>query len=310
MANSILNTLFKRSSLLTRLIVINVAVWLVVSIALVVCFLFKVDTHGIQEWLAMSSNFTELGHHPWTVITYMFVHFNVWHILFNVLWLWWMGRIFVAFFRPKQLGGLYFLGGLGGAALFLLACNTLPVFADSYFSLVGASASVMAIAVGIAVYAPNFEIGILFFGRIKIKWLAIVMVVIDIVSIYGLSYEGHIAELGAGHIAHLGGALTGVAWAIAMRHGHDLTAGPNRLLDWFVSLFKRHEHTKRSRMGTPIKGGASTTFHYHPDVSDDKATTSGDEARLDEILGKLKQSGYDALSDEEKEFLFSASRKR
>lgn len=303
MANSIFTTLFKRSSLLTRLIIINVAVWLVVSIVLVVCFLFKLNSDTFIDWIALPSNLTALAHRPWTILTHMFVHdINIWHILFNMLWLWWMGRIFVAFFRPKQLGGLYFLGGLGGAALFLLACNTLPVFVGINQTIIGASAAVMAIAVGIATYAPNFEIGILFFGRVKIKWLAIIMVVIDLVSIYG--------QNAAGHIAHLGGALTGVAWAIAMRKGHDLTAGPNRLLDWLVSLFKRREHTERSGMGTPIKGGASTTFHYHPDVSDDTAATSGDEARLDEILGKLKQSGYDALSDEEKEFLFSASRKR
>ena len=144
-------------------------------------------------------------------------------------------------------------------------------------------------------------------GNHKIKWLAIVMVAIDLVSIIG--------QNAAGHIAHLGGALTGVAWAVAMRYGHDLTAGPNRLLDWLVSLFKRLKH-REPRMGEPIKGGVKDgvkggAYHYQPDVSDRESPSPADaESRLDEILGKLKQSGYDALSDEEKEFLFSASRKR
>ena len=301
--NSIFRTLLKRSSLLTRLIVINVAVWFVVSMVLVVCFLFNLEPGHFIDWIAMPCDLTALAHRPWTVLTYMFVHdINIWHILFNMLWLWWMGRIFVSFFRPKQLGGLYFLGGLGGAVFFLLACNTLPVFVGTNQTLIGASAAVMAIAVGIATYAPDFKIGFFFFGSVKLKWLAIAMVAIDLVSIIG--------QNAAGHIAHLGGALVGVAWAIAMRKGHDLTAGPNRLLDWLVSLFKRRERTKRTGMGTPIKGGGGTTFHYQPDVSGDKASAIGDEARLDEILGKLKQSGYDALTDEEKEFLFSASKKR
>lgn len=299
--------LFVRGSLLTRLILINVAVWFVVSLVLVVFFLMKREPAGFLNWLIMPSDPALLGRRPWTVLTYMFVHDGIWHILFNMLWLYWMGKIFVAFFRPKQLGGLYFLGGLGGAALFLLAANTLPVFAGNVQYLLGASAAVMAVAVGIATYAPNFEIRLLFFGGVKIKWLAIVMVAIDLVSIIG--------QNAAGHIAHLGGALTGVAWAVAMRYGHDLTAGPNRLLDWLVSLFKRLKH-REPRMGEPIKGGVKDgvkggAYHYQPDVSDRESPSPADaESRLDEILGKLKQSGYDALSDEEKEFLFSASRKR
>ncbi len=316
--NSIFKTLFKRSSLLTRLILINVALWLVVSMVIIVCILFKIDYSVLTNWLNMPSNFAVLGHRPWTVITYMFIHYNIWDIFFNMLWLWWMGRIFVAFFRPKQLGSLYFLGGLGGAALFLLACHTLPIFVGHDFVIVGASASVMAIAVGIATYAPNFEIGLLFFGRVKIKWIVIILVAIDVLSVYGLSNTGQIADLGARYFAHLGGALTGVAWAVAMRYGHDITAGPNKFFDWMVSLFRRRKSSKRAGMGQPIKGGGSTTtFHYQPDVSDDKSAATGekgasggDEARLDEILGKLKQSGYDALSEEEKAFLFSASRKR
>lgn len=299
-----LKKLFASGSLLTRFIIINVAAWLLVSLVLVVCFLFNLESKWLLTALAFPGNALQWLHRPWTLITYMFVHVDPWSILFNMLWLYWMGRIFVSFFRPKQLGGLYFLGGMGGALLYLAAYALLPVLRDAPAGqLLGASAAVMAIAVGIATYAPNFEVGLLFFGRVKIKWFAIVMVLIDVVSIVGLDP--------AGHIAHLGGALTGVAWALAMRRGHDLTAGLNRLVDAVVSLFKPRRD-KRKRTGIY---GKEVSFHYQPDVSGNARPQSPgdnplDEQRLDDILAKLKRSGYGALSDDEKEFLFTASRKR
>lgn len=288
---------FMAGTLLMRLIYINVLVWLVIRLVVVVAFLAGGSAGGLLAQLEVPSDALAAATHPWTLLTYQFAHYDLLHILFNMLWLYWMGRIFVAFFVPKQLGGLYVLGGLGGALLYLAAYNTLPALASQQAFLIGASASVMAIVVAIAAYVPNFKIGLLFIGQVPLKWMAAVMIVLDLLSIT----SGN----AGGHIAHLGGALVGLWFALAMQRGHDITSWLNRGIDHVVSLFKRRE--RRGPVGRPVRGGAS--YHYSPPV-DEPAGAGLDEQRLDEILGKLKQSGYAALTDDEKEFLFTASRKR
>lgn len=298
---------YSRLSLLMRFIIINIAVFVVLRIVDIVSFLATGTTGTLIEWVELPSDITLALYRPWTIITYMFVHYEVLHILFNLLWLYWLGRIFLEFFTPRQLGGLYVLGGLGGAAFYLVCYNIFPYLSNQATLLLGASASVMAIVVAVAVYVPNYRISLLFIGGISLKWIAIIIVFVDLI---GFEYE----NIG-GHLAHLGGILVGLWFGMAIKRGHDITSWINRSLDAVVSLFKR---TPRRKAWRPIGGKAfdkqksSTTSKKS---TTDKNADSGkmpssDEQRLDDILGKLKRSGYGALSDDEKEFLFNASRKR
>lgn len=294
---------YSSASLLMRFIYINIAVFVVLRIAGLISFFVTGSSDNLVHWVELPSSLPLLLQRPWTVVTYMFSHYGLLHILFNMLWLYWLGRIFLECFTPRQMGGLYVLGGLAGAALFVLAYNLLPHLAMSQAMLIGASASVMAIVIAIAVYRPNYPIGLLFIGNISLKWIAIATVFIDLISVEG-------ANMG-GHIAHIGGMLMGLWFALAIKRGHDLTAWINRAIDAVVLLF-----SGKKKSGVGQRKRAGRTYNYHKAQNENKTSkkkstsSSPDEERLDEILAKLKRSGYDALTDDEKDFLFNASRKR
>lgn len=162
---------YMQGSMLVRLIIINVAVFVLLHVLVLGALLFNVNGESLLRWVEVPSDLWLLLKRPWTLVTYMFAHYGLLHILFNMLWLYWLGRIFMEYFSPKQLTGLYLLGGWGGAALYLLAYNLLPYFSTSTGFMIGASASVMAIVVATAVYAPDYKIGLLFLGEVSLKSL-------------------------------------------------------------------------------------------------------------------------------------------
>ena len=301
---------YKRSSLLMRFIFINIAVFVVLRLAGFVSFLFFGESTVLLQWVELPSNFSVFLRHPWTLITYMFSHYDVWHILFNMLWLYWLGRIFLEFFNQRQLGGLYVLGGIGGAALYLTCFNLIPRLITENGLLLGASASVLAIVIATTIYRPDYRISLLFFGRISLKWIALITVFIDLIG----TESGNLG----GHIAHVGGMLVGLWFGLSIKRGHDITLWINRCIDWVVMLFKKGY----SKVVSSQANDKKKSYKYHRSASSNSKSFNSsnssninhskgdDEAKLDEILIKLKQSGYGALSDEEKEFLFNASRKR
>jgi len=238
----------------------------------------------------------------------MFTHYSLWHILFNMLWLYWLGSVFMDYFMPKQLAGLYVLGGLGGALLYLLAYNCLPHLAGSQAYLLGASAAVIAIVVAVAIQAPDRKMGLLFLGDVSLKWIALVTVIISLIGIDG----GNVG----GNIAHVGGALVGVWYALAIKRGHDITAPLNNAIDAVVGLLRHRDGAGTDVWSRPVrkrKAAQATGTGKHAEPKSDSKHGEDDEVsekELDDILGKLKASGYDALSDEEKAKLFKASRKR
>lgn len=293
---------YRTSSMLMRLIYINIAVFVVLRVIGLVGFLFNTSILASLKWIEVSSNPWEVLVHPWTVLTYAFAHYEIFHILFNMLWLYWLGRIFMEYFNAKQLVALYIYGALGGAAIYLAAYNVIPAFVGVQGYMLGASASVMAIVVAIAVYAPNYKIGLLFIGQISLKWVALVIVLIDIFSI-----DAGSASNAGGHIAHLGGAMTGLLFAMLMNRGHDITRPLNASIDWVVSLFARR---KRPGVGGPV-GGTAFRQKANKENAADASFTQKDpaEEELDRILAKLKRSGYTALTDEERALLFSYSKK-
>ena len=289
-----------------RFVMVNVAVFVIVRVVALVCLLLAVDATPAIELLEMPSNPVKFVHQPWSLISYMFLHYDVMHILFNMLWLYWFGAMFHQIFGTRRFVGLYFLGGIGGALLYMLAYNVLPLFSSTEGLLLGASASVLAIVAATAVRQPDYKVGLLFFGQISLKWIAIVTIFIDVISI-GSSNAG-------GHIAHLGGALTGAAFALADRRGTDITAWFNRAIDWIVNLTRRRPRVKvgnfhNSPFTRTKQQPRTDKQQYERDNGRRNSMTPAEEAEMDEILKKIKLSGYSSLTAEEKRRLFEVSKR-
>jgi membrane associated rhomboid family serine protease len=293
---------YNQGSMLMRLILINIGVFVLLHVVVLCALLFNVPADDVLQWIEMPSNLGLLLRRPWTLVTYMFAHYGLLHILFNMLWLYWLGRIFMEYFSPKQLTGVYLLGGWGGATLFLLAYNLLPHLAADHYFLIGASASVIAIVVATAVYAPDYKIGLLFLGEVSLKWVAIVTVGIDLLSMEG-------GNLGTS-IAHIGGAIVGALYALSIKRGRDITQPLNSAIDFVVGLFNGRS---LNAPGMKFKRAKKASKGQNKDNRKPAGARPADtvsEEELDIILGKIKAAGYDALTDDEKDKLFKASRRR
>ena len=217
---------FKGGNSLTKLIYINVGVFLIASVLRVLSFLFMVNGWEFLSYFTLPASIPLLIKKPWSIISYMFLHQSFIHLLFNMLWLYFGGQIFLSFFDNKKLISTYVLGGISGAVLFILSFNLFPVFATALPNAValGASASVLAIIMAIATKSPNYSIRLLLIGNIKLKHIAIVSIVLDIMSIP----QGN----AGGHIAHLGGAFFGYLYVKQLNSGNDIASGFNKITDY------------------------------------------------------------------------------
>lgn len=275
---------FKTSSVLVKIILINAAIFIGFSLF---SFLFQVDTSGLLQWFSVSSSFSKNLMKPWSLITYSFLHGGLRHILWNMLFLYWFGRIMLNLFNSKRFLTVYFLGAIAGALLFLVAYNVFPVFRSNVAltSLIGASAAVRAIMIFISTYSPYTEVRFFFFN-IKLWHIAVAVLVMDLVQI-PISNAG-------GNIAHLGGALLGYIYASQLKQGRDIGAWWDKLMDSFAGLFKK----KKKHPFKKVYKNKSTK-QQNPVITD--------EAKLNEILEKISKSGYESLTKEEKDFLFKSS---
>jgi membrane associated rhomboid family serine protease len=266
------------------LIGINVFLFLVEYVPGVIeNLIFKSDhIHTFTEtYLRLPSYLPKLLHHFWTPLTYMFLHAGFLHILFNMLWLYWMGQIFEEYLGNKKAIGVYILGGLSGGLFFILFYNILPFFNQEpglveYSTTVGASAAVMSIVIATATLLPDYTIYMMFIGPVRLKWVALFIVIVDFLGVTGLN--------AGGELSHLGGALFGFVYIKQLQRGNDWVG-------FFTKLFK-----KPSKLKVVAKNGAK-----------DAAATPRQE-EIDRILDKISQSGYDSLNKQEKEILFRASK--
>ncbi len=284
---------YKRGNVLTRLIFINLSVFILLKIVSVIFTLFNIYAIDLITLLGIPSHIPLLLHRIWTPITYMFVHEGFLHILFNMLWLYWFGQIFMQYFTGRTLGSLYVLGGLAGAMLYVIAFNTIPYYTGMERGwMIGASAAVMAIVMGAAFYRPDVQLNLLFLGPIKIVYIAIFAFILDFLSLGNPMNPG-------GHVAHIGGALLGYFFAIQYKKGRDITGWMGRAIDWFFGLFK--PRMKRPKMKVK-HARQQTDWEYNQ-------RKHSEQEEIDAILDKLKQTGYSGLSSEEKKKLFDASKK-
>ena len=285
---------YKNGSILIKLIFVNVAIFLAIHLIGNLLWLFNIS-NGVNlfiSWLALPSSITELIVKPWTLITYMFLHKDLFHLLMNMLVLYFGSQIFNQFLNEKKLLNVYLLGGFSGGVLFVLAFNVFPVFQNSIgIPALGASASVMAILIAAAAYVPNFVVRLMFLGNVKLKYIAMVYLALDLIRIQG-SNSG-------GHIAHLGGAIFGFFFIQQLKKQNDFTLGFSRFLAYLASLFK-----PRNKMKVVYKkqGKTKSNKAYNSQKVDN-------QKKVDAILDKISKSGYDSLTADEKAILFDASKK-
>ena len=287
---------FKQGNIVVRLIFINVAAYVLLMLSGVVLGLFGIRIGSLVGDLYLPADLLQLLRRPWTIITYMFLHSGAWHLLGNMLWLYWFGRLFLYFFSSKHLRGLYVVGGLMGGLLYIIAYNVFPVFRDQLYSstLVGASASVLAIAIATAIREPEYRINLMFVGPVRLKYFALFIVLFDFLYV-GSNNAG-------GHIAHLGGALAGWWFARGITQGYDITRWANACIDALGNLFRKRERKPRKpKMKVHVNNARTADYDYNA-----RKKSKSDE--IDRILEKLKKSGYSSLTDEEKRKLFEASK--
>lgn len=281
--NDIRLLIFKPASSINKFIALNVVVFLVLNVLKLVEYIARSPAGFSDElltWIAVPSVLPVLATRPWTVFTYMFVHQEIFHLFFNMLWLYWIGQIFEEYLGYRKFTFVYIAGGIAGAAFFIAFSNLIPAF-HTGAPTIGASASVMAIITATATLLPEYTIGMMFLGNIKLRWLAIGYIVLDIILIP----QGNIG----GQLAHLGGALLGFLYINQLQKGSDWAAP-------FVALFNRQQ---KSKLKVAYRSPALTS-------SKEKNRDKSNEQIVDELLDKISRFGIGSLSEKEKQLLNKA----
>ncbi len=286
---------------LMQLIIINIVVFVTLGVLAVISSIIGADslfTFAYKQF-TIPAPFEEFIFRPWTIVTYAFAHSfsNMWHIIMNMLVLYWFGKVFVDFLGSQKLINLYVMGAIAGGATYLLAYNLIPFYADRinmFDGMVGASAAVYAVSVATATYWPEHRFFLLFFGPVKIKYL---------VGIYlFFSFLGSVGDNAGGNLAHLGGALLGFVYAKQLMKGNELGRWVFTSMEFIKSFFVKSSKIKVSHRQ---KKSSSTKSSSTP-VSKEKSFS---QEEIDKILDKISERGYDSLTKEEKEKLFNASNK-
>lgn len=283
---------FSEGNILNRLIWINIAVFIVLFVVQLITKLFLLQGFDLTQYIGLSSDLGSLWK-VWTIFTYMFVHLDLWHIFFNMLLLYMFGQLFVSSFNYKQLGSLYFLGGVAGGLLFLIAYNLIPYYVETAGNslLIGASGAVMAIIFGISFYRPDFKVRLFFVIDIKLIYLALGLFILDFIALTSSN--------AGGAIAHIGGAAMGILFAQQMKQGKDITKFITHTIDNLVGLFKKGPRKP--------SGKFTGKFQERRDAYNYNARKKEHNEQIDKILDKIKASGYNSLTKDEKKQLFDAS---
>lgn len=270
---------FLKGGIVEKLIFINIVVFVLTFFVGGLSSLFHYRMNFFHEWFALPANLSGFISRPWSMVTYGFLHGDFFHLLFNMIYLNFIGRLFLDYFFPKKLLNFYLLGTISGGILFLITYNYFPALQNSNAILLGASAGLMAIMAGITTHIPNYELKIPLIGFVKLWVIAAVFIAIDLISI---------TDNTGGRFAHLGGALYGF---LAIYYKDSF-----KLKNPFKDLFK-----KKSPLKTSYKSSTKST------PKTDNSPTN--QQKIDAILDKISKSGYESLSKEEKDFLFQQGKR-
>ncbi|MEM9679430.1 MAG: rhomboid family intramembrane serine protease [Bacteroidota bacterium] len=280
---------FNNLDVFGKIIAINVIIFV---INLILHNLLRITF--LTSYFTIPSEFNDFIFQPWSIITYGFLHNSIWHVLFNMLFLFYLSRVLLNLLNAKMVLNIYFLGIIFGGLAYLAFRNLMPA---SYFEvrgiLLGASAGVAALLVFVGTYLPDAQIRL--FGSFNVKWkhIAIFFVCLDLIRlVLGLNQGGY--------MAHMGGYLLGYVYAFRLQKGRDIGEGFGRLMDGFANLFKpkstlKTVHKKRGKGS--VAGHKKEEFKQY-----------NKQKQIDLILDKISKSGYDSLTEEEKEFLFKAGK--
>lgn len=289
MTNGELKYQWNRISIAEKIIAINVLVFIVAGLAKVLLGLYP---NTIVQWFELPKDFIGFLTQPWSLVTYSFFHSGFTHIFWNMLMLYFTGRIFLNLFDTRRFLNVYFLGVIFGGLLFLLGYNVFPTLLGKNVALIGASAGVTAVLIFLCAYIPNQEVRVIFFN-VKLWYVGAFFVLVDLIQI------GYNSNVG-GRLAHIGGAILGYVYARQLVQGTDIGSGFSKLVDGILNIFKKKE--KKS----PLK-----TVHRKEKVKAKKSVNYEKENRqrkIDTILDKISKSGYESLSKAEKDFLFKAGK--
>lgn len=287
MNNGGLKYQYARLSVSEKLIAINVVV------TIVMWLITALISPIVEDWFALPKDFFDFLTRPWSLVTYSFLHADFFHILWNMYILYVAGRIVLNLFDGRRFLNIYFLGVILGGLVFLLSYNVLPALMGTNIGpLVGASAGVMAVLIFVCTYIPNQEVRLLFFN-VKLWHIGVFVVLMDLVQI---PLGGNVG----GRLAHLGGAFLGYMYARQLYNGVDIGEGFSKLVDGIVNLFKKRE--KKSPLKTVYKNRKSSNTNAS---NYDKQSQ---QKKIDAILDKISQSGYESLTKAEKDFLFKAGK--
>ena len=275
---------FGTFSIAEKIILINVVFFLLPMLLNVLFFLFNIQPSTYFNWLQLSPNLWTFIKRPWSLITYSFVHSGFFHLLWNMVLLFYAGRLLLNLFPDRIFINNYFLGVISGGLIFISSYSLFPVFEGNYPPLIGASAGVMAVFIFICKYTPNQEIRF-FFIKLKLKYVGLAFFFIDVIQIpYGNA---------GGHLAHIGGAVLGFFYAKLLAEGRDLGSGFQNI---WQSIFTKN-YLKRVYRSPQSKSATSK-----------KSSERIHQNKIDIILDKISNSGYDSLSKEEKDYLFKAGK--
>ena len=272
---------FLERSVVEKLIILNIVIFVLTYLINTISFLFHSDANLIVDWFSLKPSFEQLLFRPWTLVTYGFLHVGFFHILFNLLILYYFGNLFLDFFDSGQFLVYFILGVVSGGLVYMISYNYLPALKTQETILVGASAGDTAIVIGIAAHIPNYSLHFRFIGSVKLMYIAAIMVVLDLVQIP--------AGNAGGHLAHLGGALIGFLLTQYLDQGRGLST-------WWENLWVTK---KKSPLKTVYKNkepGVPTKKHAF------------DQEKIDGILDKISKSGYETLTKEEKDYLFKVGK--
>jgi membrane associated rhomboid family serine protease len=273
-----LKSKFDSGTIVEKLIYINIFIFLFTLFISVFQNLFKNDSNFLIQWFSLDASTDSLITKPWSLISYGFLHESFIHIIFNLIALYFIGNLFIDYFTQKQLFTFYLLGTFFGGLFYLFSQNYFPLFEGKTTTLIGASAGISTIFIGISTYMPNFELKIRFIGFVKLWYLAAIWVSLDVLGLTG--------ENAGGHFAHLGGSIFGFLYINKVR---------NRKFNIFKKLFS---------IFTPKKKPLKTVYKSTNNTKTNSNTKDFTQKKIDIILDKISKSGYDTLTKEEKEILF------
>jgi len=286
---------YKTASILEKLIVLNIVLFILTYLVKTILFLMDIQADPLTDWLSFPQEFKDLLFKPWSIFTYAFMHGGIFHIIFNMLVLHFAGTYFLTYYSSKRLLNYYIMGAIVGALVYMLSYSLFPAFSSlSKGYMVGASASVMAILIGITAKVPETRVRI-FTINLKLWWIAAFFLVSDIVQI-PLGNAG-------GHLSHLGGAFIGFLYTKQLDKGNDIGKWIENVISATIGFFDAKPKSKRTS-----KARMKTVYKNKRTATSSQVSKTEKQKKIDEILDKISKSGYESLSKQEKDFLFNAGK--